>query len=160
MTSARCPQPPIPDALVRPLRDLSRHYRRIADAIDLVIAEVGEPPPGDRTRESGRLRPQRATGKEPAIHLDLTGPDVEQILDVIDQLAGCPGVEQMSVTSIEGGRASVVLHLGQAGHRHSENDLVVVCARCDRVVSAPGVRVSHGLCDDCAEHLRSEFTEA
>ncbi len=161
MTSTRPSQSAIPGALVSPLRDLSSDYRKIADGLDSIVAAASHPGPEEREQESRRLRPQHTAAGPGAVRLELSGAGTDLLLGVIDQLASCPGIEDISVTSIEDGYASVLVEVspGSSAHEGLEG-VVVVCARCDRLVSSGEVKVSHGLCDDCARQLRAEFSES
>lgn len=162
MTLAGSLLPVVPEALVGPLRDLSASYHSIAERLDAIVAEAGERQGGPRDRSSPRLRPQRGRTNPGTVQVDLKGAEAD-VLDVIDRIASCEGIEDMSVTSVEGGSALILVRIRAATgglDRDGEGEsMVVVCARCDRLVSYGEVKVSHGLCDACAEQLRAGARE-
>lgn len=96
----------------------------------------------------GKSRQKRRTR---TFSVEVSTADRQVLLDFEDALGQIAGVDRVALNGLKDGQASFAVTLTERADTTDEGPgFSVVCAWCGRLLTLGGVRVSHGLCPDCA----------
>jgi len=147
--------PSLAEAVQGPLLKLIEEYSSAMETMRRVLTALGplatiadlDPaamPPAPETLQAPSLR---AT----SVSIEVSGGDRQALIEFEDALGQIAGVDRVALNGFSDGRASFAVTLSGLGEdSEAEPGFSVVCAWCGRLLTLGGVRISHGLCPDCA----------
>ncbi|HEY5476939.1 MAG TPA: hypothetical protein VIK11_09500 [Tepidiformaceae bacterium] len=148
--------PSLADAVQTPLLRLIEEYTSAMETMRRVLAALGPlaslaeaaaspAPPATPVPLQGQPSASLAVGVE------VGGANRQALIDFEDALGQVTGVERVALRDLSDGRASFTVTLSTPRDTGDDGPgFSVVCAWCGRLLTLGGVRVSHGLCPDCA----------
>lgn len=147
--------PSLAEAVQAPLLRLIDEYSSAMETMRRVLAALG-PMATDANSVSADVlaqseSPRSAASSAISISIEVNGSRRQALLDFEDALGQIAGVDRVALTGFSEGQASFAVTLGGLSEDSvSGPGFSVVCAWCGRLLTLGGVRVSHGLCPDCA----------
>ncbi len=148
------PVPSLAEAVQAPLLKLIEDYTAAMETMRRALAALG---PLVAVSGAGSPAQPSPTAFQPAappvspIGVEVSGGDRQALVDFEDALSQITGVERVALKNFGDGHAAFAVTLaGVGGASEAGPGFSVVCAWCGRLLTLGGVRISHGLCPDCA----------
>lgn len=153
------PNPPassVTAAIQAPLFRLIAEYtaaqatiEKVLVALGPVAAAAGNP---TASASASTIEPAApAPAGETVVTVDVSSSNKQALIDFEDALSQIAGVQRVALKSLDDGQAVFGVTLSAAcAAEDAAPGFSVVCSWCGRLLTLGGVRVSHGLCPECA----------
>lgn len=146
--------PSLAEAVNAPLLRLIDEYASAMETMRRVLTALGPlatPSDADVATPSLPEASQPAPLRTRTFGVEVSTGDRRVLLDFEEALGQIAGVDRVALSVLKDGQASFLVTLSERADTTDEGPgFSVVCAWCGRLLTLGGVRVSHGLCPDCA----------
>ncbi len=147
--------PSLAEAVQAPLLRLIEDYTSAIETMRRALAALGPLVALADTGSAATLATPGAFQSPPVpispVSVEVNGGDRQALIDFEDSLSQIAGVERVALKDFGDGHAAFAVTLSGVGEASDAGPgFSVVCAWCGRLLTLGGVRISHGLCPDCA----------